>query len=247
MTKKEPKIIIIPARMDSKRLPGKPLAKISGKPMIQWVWECAIRSKLGPVFIATDSQEIADVVHSFGGYAVITKNNHPSGSDRVFEALQLVDPESKFQQIINLQGDLPEISSCALLRLGKALDETNADLSTLVAPSSSAEASREQVVKTVVSWNEEFGRALYFSRSKITSGADTFLHHIGVYGWRREALSRFVKAPPSPLELGEKLEQLRALEMGMEISVSMIESAPVSIDTEEDLTAFQKLLNSRED
>ena len=206
MTKNEPKIIIIPARMDSKGRLANHLPRFR-KPMIQWVWECAIRSKLGRVFIATDSQEIADVVHSFGGYAVITKNNHPSGSDRVFEALQLVDPESKFQQIINLQGDLPEISSCALLRLGKALDETNADLSTLVAPSSSAEASREQVVKTVVSWNEEFGRALYFAdenhlRCRYTS-------HRRLRLAPRSVIS-IVKAPPL-LELGENLNSYARL------------------------------------
>lgn len=236
MTKNNKKIIIIPARLAARRLPGKPLAEIGGKPMIQLVWERAMAADMAPVYVATDDHAIADVITSAGGRAVMTRPDHPSGSDRVFEAIEAIDPDKTISQILNLQGDLPDLSTDIPHLLGAILDQDDADLATLVTPASQDEAARAQVVKAVVSWkNETFGNALYFSRAAVPTGTNALWHHIGVYGWRRDALARFVRLPPSPLELAEKLEQLRALEAGMTIAVGKIAIAPGGIDTAEDL------------
>ena len=230
------KVIIIPARLAASRLPGKPLAEIAGKPMIQLVWERAIAAKIAPVYVATDDRAIANVITSAGGNAVMTRNDHQSGSDRIFEALETIDPNKTISQILNLQGDLPDLSPDIPHLLGAILDRGDTDLATLVAPASRDEAARTQVVKAVVSWQDEaFGRAIYFSRAVVPIGTDDLWHHIGVYGWRRDALARFVSLPPSALELAEKLEQLRALEFGMTITVGKIATAPGGIDTAEDL------------
>ena len=236
--KNNKRIIIIPARLASSRLPGKPLAEIGGKPMIQLVWERAIAADMAPVYVATDNHKIADVIMSVGGKAIMTRPDHPSGSDRVFEAVEAIDPDKTITQILNLQGDLPSFSLDIPHMLGNILDRSTADLATLVTPASQDEAARSQVVKAVVSWQDDnFGNALYFSRAAIPSGTNILWHHIGVYGWRRDALARFVSLPPSPLELAEKLEQLRALESGMTIAVGKIAAAPGGIDTFEDLEA----------
>ena len=238
MIKDNKKIIIIPARLGASRLPGKPLAEIDGKPMIQLVWERAIVADIAPVYVATDDRDIANVIKSLGGKAVMTRTDHPSGSDRIYEALQTIDPEKNISQILNLQGDLPDLSPDIPRLLGIILDQGDTDLATLVTPASEEEASLSQVVKTVVSWQDEtFGKAIYFSRAAVPTGTKTLWHHIGVYGWRRDALARFVSQPPSTLELAEKLEQLRALELGMTITVGKIAAAPGGIDTAEDLEA----------
>ena len=238
MIKDNKKIIIIPARLAASRLPGKPLAKISGKPMIQLVWERAIAADIAPVYVATDDLDIANVITSLGGKAVMTRNDHPSGSDRIFEAIETIDPDKNISQILNLQGDLPDLSPDIPDLLGVILDQSDTDLATLVTPASQDEASRTQVVKAVVSWQDEnFGKAIYFSRAAVPTGTKTLWHHIGVYGWQRDALARFVTHPPSTLELAEKLEQLRALELGMTITVGKIATAPGGIDTAEDLEA----------
>ena len=238
MTKNDNKIIIIPARLAARRLPGKPLAEIGGKPMIQLVWECAMAADLAPVYVATGDHAIADVIHSLGGKTVMTMADHPSGSDRVFEAIETIDPSRNISQVLNLQGDLPDLSPDIPRILSAILDQNKADLATLVAPASAEEAAHSQVVKAVVSWRDaNFGNALYFSRALVPTGTSTFWHHIGVYGWRRDALARFVSLPPSPLELAEKLEQLRALESGMTIAVGKIATAPGGVDTFEDLKA----------
>jgi 3-deoxy-manno-octulosonate cytidylyltransferase (CMP-KDO synthetase) len=241
MAKNDEKIIIIPARMAASRLPAKPLADIGGKPMIQHVWECAVAADLAPVFVATDDRSIADVITHAGGQAVMTRSDHPSGSDRVFEALELIDPRGHVDHILNLQGDLPELPVDMLHHLAATLTQSDADLATLVAPASAEEAARPQVVKAVVSWQtNDFGRALYFSRAAIPTGTSAQWHHIGLYGWRRSALKRFVSLSPSPLEKAEKLEQLRALEAGMTIAVGRVSHAPGGVDTTEDLDAVRQ-------
>ena len=238
MIKDNKKIIIIPARLAASRLPGKPLAEIDGKPMIQLVWERAIAADIAPVYVATDNRDIANVIMSLGGKAVMTRTDHPSGSDRIFEAVETIDPDRNISQILNLQGDLPDLSPDIPHLLGIILDQGDADLATLVTPATQDEASRSQVVKAVVSWqNETFGKAIYFSRAAVPTGTNTLWHHIGVYGWRRDALARFVSQRPSTLELAEKLEQLRALELGMTITVGKIATAPRGVDTAEDLEA----------
>ena len=252
MSMKNDQIIIIPARMSASRLPGKPLAEIAGKTMIQHVWERALAADIAPVYVATDHEDIAEVIRAAGGEAVMTRADHPSGSDRVFEAVQTIDPDGQFQNVLNLQGDLPEMSPDIPVILSEALLRSGADLATLVAPATPQEAQLPQVVKAVVSWNASaapavgaIGRALYFSRAAVPTGASDFLHHVGVYGWRREALARFVSLPPSPLEQAEKLEQLRAMEAGMHIAVGMIAEAPGGIDTAEDLSAARGRLSAK--
>lgn len=244
MTKTVSPVIIIPARMAASRLPGKPLADIGGKPMIRHVWERAMAADIAPVWVATDHEEIAAVIRDAGGEAVMTSPDHPSGSDRTFEAVSQLDPDGRFDVILNLQGDLPEMDPLIAVTLLDTVRESRAELSTLVTPASAEEAALPQVVKAVVSWQEgrNLGRALYFSRAAVPHGDSPFYHHIGVYGWRRAALARFVGLPPSPLETAEKLEQLRALEAGMQIAVASIAAAPPGVDTEADLAATRARL-----
>ena len=238
-------VIIIPARMAASRLPGKPLADIGGKSMIRHVWERATAADIAPVWVATDHEEIMDVIRAAGGAAVMTREDHPSGSDRTFEAVSRIDPDGRFDVILNLQGDLPEMDPAIAVTLLDTVRDGGAELSTLVTPASAEEAALPQVVKAVVSWQEgqNLGQALYFSRAAVPHGDSPFYHHIGVYGWRREALARFVTLPPSPLETSERLEQLRALEAGMRIAVAAIESAPAGVDTEADLAATRGRLS----
>ena len=241
MTNKHAKIIIIPARMTASRLPNKPLADIAGKPMIQHVWERAVAADLAPVYVATDDRSIANVIELAGGKAVLTRADHQSGSDRVFEAVEKIDPQRQCQHILNLQGDLPDMPAEIPHRLAAILDNNDCDLATLVTKASAEEAEKPQVVKAVVSWKSNgFGDAIYFSRASIPTGTSEKYHHIGVYGWHRPTLLQFVNLPPSPIELAEKLEQLRALEAGMHIMVAEIESAPGGVDTAEDLQAVRQ-------
>ena len=168
MIKDNKKIIIIPARLAASRLPRKPLAEIGGKPMIQLVWERAIAADIAPVYVATDDRDIANVITSLGGKAVMTRADHPSGSDRIFEAVETIDPNKNISQILNLQGDLPDLSPDIPSLLGVILDEGDTDLATLVTPASQDEASRPQVVEAVVSWQDEtYGKAIYFSRAAV--------------------------------------------------------------------------------
>ena len=198
--------------------------------------------------VATDDQRIADTVRGAGGHAVITRADHPSGSDRTFEALQLIDPDGRHDVILNLQGDLPELDPRIPATLLAAVEASGAELSTLVTLADETEAARPQVVKAVIAWDtpsaagQRFGQALYFSRAAVPTGPAAKYHHIGVYGWRREALATFVSLPPSPLETTERLEQLRALEAGMRIAVAEIDAAPAGVDTEEDLDATRRRL-----
>jgi 3-deoxy-manno-octulosonate cytidylyltransferase (CMP-KDO synthetase) len=231
-------IIIIPARMAATRLPGKPLADIAGVPMIVRAWRSAIEAATGPVAVAAGDAEIVSVFAQQGGTAVLTDPALPSGTDRVFAALGLLDPQGAHETVVNLQGDLPLLDPLQLRIVRETLETSGADIATLAAPiTDAADIDNPNVVKPVVAWMDgaSFGRALYFSRARGPFGDGPFYHHIGIYAFRREALARFVALPPSPLEKRERLEQLRALEAGMSIVVARVDEAPLSVDTPEDL------------
>ena len=231
-------VVVIPARMASTRLPGKPLADIGGAPMIVHVWRCAIAADVGPVVVAAGDTEILTVLHAAGGTAVLTDPALPSGTDRVFAASEAFDPAHGHDVVINLQGDLPLLDPQCLRAVKRALHESGSDIATLAAPiTDAADFDNPNVVKPVVSWKDggSYGRALYFSRSRVPAGAGDLFHHIGIYAFRRTALARFVSLPPSPLEKRENLEQLRALEDGMTIAVGIVDRPPLSVDTPEDL------------
>ncbi|HEY3778218.1 MAG TPA: 3-deoxy-manno-octulosonate cytidylyltransferase [Rhizomicrobium sp.] len=231
-------IVIIPARMGSSRLPGKPLADIAGKPMIVHVWERAVAAGIGPVVVAAAEREIAVTVEKSGGTAVLTDPALASGTDRVFAALRLFDPEGSHSAVVNLQGDLPLIEPANLETAERTLRATGADIATLAAPiSDEADFDNPSVVKPVIAWDRGMscGRALYFTRSRAPYGEGALYHHIGIYAFRRDALQRFVALPPSPLERRENLEQLRALEAGMTVAVARVETVPLSVDTPADL------------
>lgn len=234
-------IILIPARLASSRLPNKPLADICGVPMIVRVWARAVASKLGPVVVAADGPEVVAAVEAAGGVAVQTDPDLPSGSDRVFEALKIVDPTGNFDTVVNLQGDLPSVDPRYLQAACNALVATNAHIATLAAEIDENDplCDNPNATKAVVAWDRgtNFGRALYFTRTRAPSGPGPLWFHVGLYVYNRSALTRFIGMKPSPLEKRERLEQLRALEAGMHISVARVPSIPVSIDTPEDLEA----------
>lgn len=231
-------IVIIPARLAATRLPGKPLADIGGLPMVVRVLRQAIRAAVGDVAVAAGDSEIVEAVQAAGGRAVLTDPGLPSGSDRVLAALGALDPDGACDVVVNLQGDMPFIAPATITAcLGVLAAEGDCDIATAVAPEASpADRADPAVVKAVVSLaaGEPRGRALYFTRSVLYGDAPVWLHH-GVYGFRREALERFCAAPPSPLEKRERLEQLRALELGMSIWAAVIDEAPISVDNPADL------------
>ena len=238
-------IVVIPARMASRRLPGKPLADIHGAPMIVHVWRRAIAAGVGPVVVACAEPEIADAVEAAGGRAVLTRADHASGSDRVFEAVEAVDSKARHDLVVNLQGDLPTIEADAVRAVCGPLADPAAEIATLAAPlGRGQEADDANVVKAVVSVAEgaESGRALYFSRAAVPWGAGRRFHHVGIYAYRRAALARFVALSPSPLEARERLEQLRALEHGMRIEVAFVDTIPLGVDTPADLERARVLL-----
>ncbi len=231
-------VVVIPARMASSRLPGKPLADIAGQPMIVQVLRRALEADIGPVVVACAEVEVAAAVEAAGGVAILTKVDHPSGSDRVFEAVESFDPAGKYGSVINLQGDLPGLDPTAVLAAHKALLANEADIATLVAKIIDPhELNDESAVKAVVSFQEgaSIGRAVWFSRLKSPWGDGPYYHHIGIYAYQRNALKRFIALPPSPLECREKLEQLRALEAGMRIDAACVDTVPLGVDTPQDL------------
>ncbi|MCE2574485.1 3-deoxy-manno-octulosonate cytidylyltransferase [Komagataeibacter sp. FNDCR2] len=236
-------IVLIPARMASTRLPGKPLADIAGRPMIVHVLDHARAAGVGPVAVATAEQEIATVVQRAGGTAILTEPDLPSGSDRIWHALQKLDPAGAYDTVINLQGDLPGVDPACLRAVLRPLADSTIDIATLVAPvRDRAEAMAESVVKAACAFGHDAAgemadtaRALYFSRMPIPWGHGPLWHHVGIYAYRRAALARFVGLPESDLEKREKLEQLRALEAGMTIGCARIPSAPFGVDTPADL------------
>ena len=238
-------IVVIPARMASTRLPGKPLADIAGMPMIVRVWRQAKAAKIGDVVVAAAEREICEAIESAGGRAVLTAPDLPSGSDRVFAALEKIDPSAKHDVVVNLQGDLPALDPAYVRDVAMVLERSGADIATLAAEiGDPADRDNPSVVKPVVTWdsNGRTGRALYFTRATASAGDGPLFHHIGIYAFRREALARFVKLPASALEKREKLEQLRALEAGMSIAVARVDSVPLSVDTPADLEKARKLL-----
>ena len=237
-------MVFIPARMAASRLPGKPLADIAGKPMIAHVLERAAAAGIGPVVVATDSEAIAVAAEKAGGRAVMTSAHHPSGSDRIFEALSDIDPEGEVKFVVNVQGDLPTIATADIQASVALLDDPHVDIGTLAAVIvKEHERTMPSVVKAVGSEiSPKHLRALYFTRATAPTGDGPLYHHIGLYAYRREALVRFVGLPPSPLEKREKLEQLRALEAGMRIDIAVVDSVPLGVDTAEDLEAARTML-----
>ena len=237
-------LVLIPARMAASRLPGKPLLDIGGLPMIVHVLRRAEAAKIGRVAVATDTQEIATAVTSHGGEAVMTRADHPSGSDRIYEALSKLDPGREAKIVINLQGDFPTIYPDNIRSVLAPLADPAVDIATLAAQiHTEEESTNPNVVKavgTVVSPGRL--RALYFTRASAPWGEGPLFHHIGVYAYRRDALARFVQLAPSPLEQREKLEQLRALEAGMRIDVGIVASVPLGVDTMEDLERARELV-----
>lgn len=236
-------IVVIPARMDSTRLPGKPLADIAGLPMIVHVLRRAEAAGIGPVAVACAEEAIAESVRAAGGTAVLTDPRLPSGSDRIHAALAELDPTRRHDVVVNLQGDLPTIEPGALATLLRVLNEPRFDIATLAAPiETEAEARAGSVVKIACAFAEGAvaARAHYFSRTAIPHGTGPLWHHIGVYAYRRPALDAFVAAPQSPLEARESLEQLRALEVGLAIGVGRIDKAPFGVDTPDDLDRIRR-------
>ena len=241
-------IIVIPARMAATRLPNKPLADINGKPMIVHVYERAMESGIGPVIVATDSLDIAAAIQAVGGRAILTHEDHPSGSDRVYEAVQNADPDGNHDVVVNLQGDFPTIDPRAIAVSILPLSDPAVDIATLAAEIIDAdEATAASVVKLIGSTiAPNRMRALYFTRATAPTGPGPLYHHVGLYAYRRRALARFVSLTPSPLEIREKLEQLRALEAGMRVDVSIIDHVPRGVDTPGDLLAARELLRTKD-
>ena len=239
-------LLLIPARMASSRLPGKPLADIGGVPMIVRVWARAMAAGLGPVVVAAGEQEIVRAIEKAGGRAVLTDPDLPSGSDRIWAALMAADPKGAHDVVVNLQGDLPALDPEQIKTVVNCLQKSGADIATLAAPiDNEVDEANPAVVKAVVAWDaaERYGRALYFTRAPAPTGEGVLYHHVGIYAYTRQALEDFVALPPSPLEMREKLEQLRALEAGMSIAVARVDEAPLSIDTPADLERARKILS----
>jgi len=206
--------------------------------MIERVWRQAVKAALGPVLVAAAEQEIVDVIVRAGGNAVLTDPALPSGSDRVFAALEHVDAEGAYDVVVNLQGDLPALDPALIRSVSNVLESTGTDIATLAAEiDDAADLDNPSVVKAIVAWGADgrSGRALYFTRARAPTGPGPLFHHIGIYAFRRAILARFMKLPPSPLETREKLEQLRALEAGMTIGIARVDAVPLSVDTPADL------------
>src|SRR5438034_7315200 len=237
-------LIVIPARMASQRLPSKPLADIAGEPMIVHVLRRAVAAAVGAVVVATDSEAIAAAVEKAGGRAVMTRADHASGSDRVFEALAVADTQRKSAIIVNVQADLPTIAPSDIAAAIAPLADPAVDIATIAAEITRAqERTDPNVVKLVgTPAGERRLRALYFTRAAAPAGEGPLYHHIGLYAYRRAALEAFVKLPPSPLEKREKLEQLRLMEAGLRIDVALVDSVPLGVDTPEDLEAARAIL-----
>jgi 3-deoxy-manno-octulosonate cytidylyltransferase (CMP-KDO synthetase) len=237
-------LILIPARMAATRLPDKPLADIGGTPMIVHVLRRAQEAGIGRAVVATDAQAIADAVKAAGGEAVITRGDHASGSDRIYEALERLDPDGRVAVVVNVQGDLPTLAPADIAAAFAPLADPAVDIATIAAEiTEPSERTNPNVVKVVGSpIGPRRLRALYFTRATAPYGDGPLYHHIGLYAYRRAALARFVTLPPSPLEQRERLEQLRALEAGMRIDVGIVDSVPLGVDTPADLDKARALL-----
>jgi len=233
--------------MASTRLPGKPLALIAGEPMIVHVWRRACESGLGRVVVATDSEAVLVAITALGGEAVMTRTDHPSGSDRIFEALGAVDPGGRHDVVVNLQGDLPTIEPATIRAVIGPLAQVGVDIATLAAVIARPEERTDpNVVKAIASeLPSGHYRALYFTRASAPWGEGDLLHHIGLYAYRRDSLARFVSLPPSLLERRERLEQLRALEAGMRIDLAVVPAVPLGVDTPHELARAKIILEGR--
>lgn len=247
-------IVTIPARLAATRLPNKPLADIHGRPMIVHVWERVVAAigSVDQVIVAAGDAEIVDVMQSVGGRVVLTDPDLPSGSDRVFRAIQEIEKQDgiTLEHVINVQGDLPTLAP-ELVKKTADLLQDGSDMASLVAEiKDPREIDNPNVVKAIVSWDEastkqeKVGRGLYFTRAAAPSGDGPYYHHIGIYGYQRDALEKFVNLPPSTLEKREKLEQLRALEDGMTIRLACVDTIPLGVDTQEDLEKARKILQA---
>lgn len=238
-------LILIPARMASTRLPNKPLADINGKPMIWHVWQRAIEANIGTPVVCTDSSEVLDAIIKAGGEAVMTKSDHPSGSDRIWEAVTKLDPKGEAELIVNVQGDLPTIAPDLIKASIAPFEKGDCDIATLATViTEEEERTNPNVVKAIgTPVGENLLRALYFTRASAPYGEGDLYHHIGLYTYKRSALEKFVSLPPSTLEQREKLEQLRALEAGMRIDIALVDTAPLGVDTPADLEAARKILS----
>ncbi|MCZ7497942.1 3-deoxy-manno-octulosonate cytidylyltransferase [Agrobacterium sp. ST15.13.015] len=243
----EKAVVLIPARMASTRLPGKPLADIGGKPMIVQVALRAREAGAERIVVAVDDEQVFSAVKDAGFDVMMTRDDHQSGSDRIFEALQKADPYGKAEYVINVQGDLPTIEAETIRASLRPLENAAVDIATLtVEITDEEEKTNPNVVKVVGSpLSESRLRALYFTRTTAPYGDGPLYHHIGLYTYRRAALETFVSLPPSPLEKRERLEQLRALEAGMRIDVEIVSSVPLGVDTPHDLEKARKILASR--
>lgn len=246
-------LIIIPARMLASRLPGKPLADIQGEPMIVHVWRRVMEAEAGRVVVATDNEAICSAVRAVGGEAVLTRSDHVSGTDRVFEAASRLDPDRDCDIIVNVQGDMPTLDSklvsACIAPLATPLKEGGAHIVTIAAPIADARLGKDPNVVKVVGFPIKGTtrlRAMYFTRAEAPYGEGPLFHHEGMYAYRRTALERFVSLPPSTLELREGLEQLRALEDGMRIDVALVDSVPLGVNTPEDLEAARQAFHARE-
>lgn len=238
-------LVAIPSRLASTRLPNKPLADIGGEPMIVHVWRRAMEADVGPVLVACAEEEIAAAVRAAGGEAVLTDPEHPSGSDRINEAVGRFDPDRRYDAVINLQGDLPTMAPDDIRLTLDLLQDSQVDISTLASEIVEDYERREpSVVKAVIALapGRRHGRGLYFTRTTAPYGEGPLYHHIGIYGYRRAALERFVSLPPGQLEQREKLEQLRALEDGMRIEVGLVDTVPFGVDTPADLERARRRL-----
>ena len=238
-------IVIIPSRLASSRLPDKALADIAGEPMIVHVWRRGVEADIGPVVVACGDRPIADAIEAAGGRALMTEPALPSGSDRVFAALQEADPDGRHDVVVNLQGDLPAIEPAAVAASLLPLADPAVDIGTLVAETfDPAEGTDPGVTKAALSIQPgaRIGRAMWFSHAPISWGDGPLYHHIGLYAYRRPALERYVTLTPSPLELRERLEQLRALEDGMRIDAALVDSVPLGVDTPADLEQIRAMM-----
>ena len=245
MINQENTVIIIPARLASTRLPNKPLLPINGKPMILHVWEQAVAAEIGKVIVATDSDQIKQVISEAGGNCELTQMNHQSGTDRIYEALENFDQDKNINFIINLQGDLPQINRECLSSVVNLLSDEEAEVSTLVCEMTDLdEINSKSIVKAIadINPNTKIGRAINFTRTPEPSINGNYLHHIGLYAYTRSALEKFVHLAPSTREIDQKLEQLRALDNQMRIDIQLIDFLPLGVDTPEDLEKMQKLI-----
>ncbi|MGP9822141.1 3-deoxy-manno-octulosonate cytidylyltransferase [Salinarimonas sp. NSM] len=237
-------LVLIPARMAATRLPGKPLAPIAGVPMIVHVWRRAVEAGIGPVAVATDSPEIAAAVEAAGGVAVMTRADHQSGSDRIREAARTLDPEGRHDVVVNVQGDFPTIDPRAIAAAILPLADPAVAIGTLAGVITRDDERDDPNVVKIIASTIATGRmrALAFTRATAPWGDGPLYHHVGLYAYRRRALERFVALPPSPLEVRERLEQMRALEDGMRIDVTIIEDVPFGVDTPETLARARAAL-----